>query len=194
MGEQTLEPTPVVAPARGGRRRFTVALLVTVLAVLGAGLWWVSHPTWFADFAGEESSVTAPGRPLWVGITFPNVAKSPVTVHLGSVTAHTAFDSSSASVTSFVCTNRPQPGRGLTVLGTGGPVMVRRYCIHLVRADDADMTVGRGHPEYLVLRILPAHTGRLRVDRIDVNYRKGLQQGSQSIGFKLTVSARPGGA
>jgi len=61
----------------------------------------------------------------------------------------------------------------------------------VVRVDDVDLTVGRGHPEYLVLKIVPAHSGRLRLDRVDVTYRKGFQRGTQSIQFHLTVTARP---
>jgi len=51
------------------------------------------------------------------------------------------------------------------------------------------MTVGRGHPEYLILKILPAHRGRLRLDRVDIDYRNGLQVGTQTISFGLTVKA-----
>jgi len=130
--------------------------------------------------------VTAPGRPVWVAVTFPDRAIDPSTVHLDTVHAHEVSDST-ATMTAYVCTNRP----GMDVLGSGGTAMMRQTCRRLVRAHDLDMTVGRGHPEYVMLRIVPAHIGRLRLDRVDVTYRRGLQRGTQGISFHLTVFARP---
>lgn len=77
-----------------------------------------------------------------------------------------------------------------TAVGTGGTRMVRHLCRRVVRASDVDMTVGGGHPEYVILKIVPAHAGRLRLNRVDVTYRKGLQRGTQGIDFDLTVTAR----
>jgi len=84
---------------------------MAALGILGAGIWWCTHPTWFRDFGAEEGTVTTPGKAVWAGVTFPNV-----------------------------CTNRPQHGSGITAFGIGGTPMMRRYCIHLVRARDVDMT------------------------------------------------------
>ena len=192
MADQVAEET-LAAPPPGGwgaRRVAIVAGVLVALAALAAGIWWLTHPTWFSDFGAEEGVVSTPGRSVWVGVTFPNVGRPPVTVHLDSVTAHVASDTSGATVTSFVCTNRPQTGRGIRAIGSGGTAAVRRYCVHLARARDVDMTVGRGRPEYLLLKIVPAHLGRLRIDRVDLTYRKGLQHGTQSIRFHLTVKAR----
>lgn len=188
MADQVAEATSAPPPARsGGRRVALLAGALVALAALGGGVWWLTHPTWFGDFGGEEGVVTTPGRPVWIGVTSFNSSEPDVTVHLDSVLAHVVSDTSGATVTSFVCTNRPR----LAMLGSGTTAMMRQSCVHLERARDADMTVGRGHPEYLMLRTRPAHTGRLRIDRVDVTYRNGLQHGSQSIRFALTVEAKP---
>lgn len=189
VAEETLASPP---PGGWGARRAAIVVAgLVVLAALAAGVWWLTHPTWFSDFGAEEGVVSTPGRPVWVGVTFPDVGRPPVSVHLDSVTAHEASDTSGATVTSFVCTNRPRTGRGIRAVGSGGTAVVRHYCVHLARARDVDMTVGRGHPEYLLLQIVSAHLGRLRIDRVDVTYRNGLQHGTQSIRFQLTVKARP---
>lgn len=169
-----------------------MAILVLVaLGALSAGAWWLAHPSWFPAEGAEESMVTTAGRPVWASVTFPNVGISPVSLHVDTVTAHAVSDTSAATITPYVCTNRSQTGRGITAVGTGGTAMVRHLCGRLVPANDADMITGRGHPEYLILKIVAAHPGRLRLDRVDVTYRKGLQRGTQGIDFHLTVTAKP---
>jgi hypothetical protein len=196
MTDSTVAVTPHPPPASRHGRRWRIAgtiLAVVVLGVLAVGAWWFTHPTWFPSSAAEESAVTAPGRPLWTAVTFPNVAQTPITLQLDAVVAHVVSDTSAATVTPYVCTNRPGLGRGVVALGTGGTAMMRQLCMRVVRADDVGMTVGRDHPEYLILKIVPAHAGRLRLDRVDVTYQKGLQRGTQGIALQLTVTARPAG-
>lgn len=183
--------TPPTTRWRHRRRLVAVAVLLAVCGVLGWATWWATHPTWFPNPGGDQGARTVPGRALWVSVTFPNVVKPPVTLHLDSVRAHVVSDTSDASVSAFVCTNRPQFGPGLTVLGTGGNAMMRHFCVRRVPAHDVDMTVGRGHPEYLLLEMVPAQPGRLRMDRVDVTYRKGLQRGSQGLNFKFGLLTRP---
>lgn len=65
-------------------RRVIIAAALAVLAALAAAVWWLTHPTWFPDFGAEEGVVSTPGRPVWVGVTFPNVGRPSVTVHLDS--------------------------------------------------------------------------------------------------------------
>lgn len=181
-------------PASGHHRWRRIAVATVALAALGAigaCVWWLTHPTWFPDFGGDQGAVATVGRPLWAGLTFPNVAIDPVTLHLDTVTAHAVSDTSAATITPYVCTNRPQSGPGITAVGIGGTAMMHHLCARVVPAHGVAMTTGRGHPEYLVLNILPAHAGRLRLDRVDVSYRKGLQRGDQWIDFDLTVAVRP---
>lgn len=189
VAEETLASPP---PGGWGARRGVIVVAALVgLASVAAGVWWLTHPTWFSDFGAEEGVVSTPGRPVWVGVTFPDVSAPPITVHLDSVAPHVVSDTSGATVTSFVCTNRPFTGPGITVLGSGGTAMMRDSCAHLARARDVDMTVGRGHPEYLLLKMVPAHLGHLRIDRVGLTYGKGLQHGTQWIRFALTMQAHP---
>jgi hypothetical protein len=181
-------PHPSLAPRHGWRWRISFAVLaLIVLGFLAGGGWWLTHPAFPTVGGANEGVVVAPGRSLWVAVTSPNVEVAPATVHLDSVTAHEVADTSAATVTPYVCTN--QPGRSM--LGAGGTAMMRHLCRRVVPANDADMTVGRGHPEYLMLKIVPAHAGRLRLDRVDVTYRRGLQRGTQEFDFQLTLTARP---
>lgn len=184
-------PHPFLAPRHGWRRIAIAVLVLIVLGFLAGGGWWLTHPTFPTAGGANESVVVAPGRSLWAAVTYPNVKVGPATVHLGTVTAHEVSDTSAATVTPYVCTNRPQSGPGLTALGTGGTAMMRHLCRRAMPANNADMTVGRGHPEYLMLKIVPAHAGRLHLDRVDVTYRRGLQRGTQEFDFQLTLTARP---
>jgi len=80
--------TPHPPPASPHVRRLWIAGAILAVVALGAlAAWWLTHPTWFLSTA---------------------------TVHLDAVAAHVVSDSSAATVTAYVCTNRPQPGPGVS--------------------------------------------------------------------------------
>lgn len=178
------------------RRRITIAavviaclLLVAAVAVLG---WRWRHPTFFFP-AGSNSSIegvtTQPGVVNWIGMTYPNISRTPVILHIDDVEPRVASDTAGARISFFICTNIQPPGPDELALGTARGD-VSKYCSHLVPASNVDMPTGRGHYQNIVMRVVATQPGKLRVNGIDVSYRDGWQHGTQWTGFGVTVTAR----
>lgn len=177
--------------ARRVRRR--IAFAVTAIAVLtiagGSALWWARHPTLFADNGGTETGPAEVGQPVWVGLTFPEDGHAPIRLHLESVHVRVVSDSSEASLSAFVC-ETPRQAVGGTAMGMGDSAMNRRVCLHPVPARNVTMTLGNRYRQYIDLEIVPTKPGTLRIDRLDLTYSHGLQEGTQTIDLGLTINTR----
>jgi hypothetical protein len=174
------------------RLRWQVLLaLVAAVVLVGAGarfIWWAKHPSLFNDGA-TESGPAVVGQLQWVGVTYPDDSLAPTTLHLESVHARIASDTSAASIRPIVC-EAPWQAVGETAVGSGSVASQRSLCLQPVTARDVNMTLGRGYRQYLVLEILPTKPGTLKIDRVDVEYSHGLQEGSQSLSWNITMNAR----
>ena len=191
------EEPPLTEPGERSprRRRITIAaisvvciLAVAALAVLG---WKWRHPTFFpsASNSVSEGVTTRPGVVTWIGMTYPNTARAPVTLHVDGVEPRVDSDSADAHISFFICTNIQPPGPGELALGSvrGN---VSSYCSHLVPASNVDMAIGRGHYQSIVMRVVATRLGQVRVNGIDLRYRDGWQDGTQWTGYGVVVTAR----
>lgn len=179
-----------VLDARRIRRRIALALAAIAFLTMAGGrlLWWFKHPELFEDHGATEIAPAVVSQPLWVGLTYPEDGHSPTRVYLESVHVAVGSDTSAASLSEFLCEAPWQPVGG-TAMGIGDSAMNSRLCLHPVPAHARWMTLGQGYRQYLVLEVVPSKPGILRLTRVDLTYKHGLQDGTQTIRTDLTINA-----
>ena len=188
MGTAVAE-LPVTLKRRLRWRVLLIALVLLIAVGVWRAVWWVQHPTLFPDARDNESGPATVSQPLFVGLTFPDDGQAPTTLHLESVGIGVRSDTSAARLLPVVCEAPAQAGGG-SALGFGSGEDARGLCLHPVAAHNVTMTLGRGHQQYIVLEIVPTKPGTLTIDKFDLSYSHGLQDGTQTIGMNLTVNAR----
>ena len=147
-------------------RLWWVAALVALVAVAG---WYVTHPAGLGSGAAVRATSKV-GTPVYVAA----LAGSPDrAVDIRSVEAEVGGD---ADVRALVC-------RGGSARSTAD---ARAFCAGLEPAEGAEVTAA----DSLLLRITPTGPGTVRVDRLRVDFRDGLQWGSSDVATDISVEAR----
>jgi len=187
---ETVQAAPPATVARRLRWHVFLALVAALTLVSGGArfIWWAKHPSLFNDGA-TESGPAVVGQLQWIGVIYPDEGMAPTSLHLESVHARIASDTSAASIRPILC-EAPWQAVGGTAVGSGSAASQRSLCLHPMTARDVNMTLGRGYRQYIVLEILPTKPGTLRIDGIDVQYSHGLQEGSQALSWNITMNAR----
>ena len=170
-----------LAPWQAGQswRRFLVLLPVIAL-VLGAALWWWSHPRAFEE-GGIGIMPGEPGRSVFVGMSR---APADARVSLIDVRPRIVADDTSAQVTVHVCRIADRD------LGGVGNAYDR---VDDICASLREPTGPLEPLDQLIVEIVARDEGVLVMDGVDVVYRAGAQRGTQSTGLHTTVEFGPKG-
>lgn len=164
--------------ARRALTAITVAMLVTVLLTTGG--WWLSHADALSPSGNQVTAPTAVGRTVWLA---SNVETGGQALQLHRVTPHLQQNSSGATVDVVLCRRSADP------LGVGAQSdPPTQQCSSLVpfRPSEAVLSQEPGRVELLV-RVIPRHSGLVRIDGLDISYRAGLRTGSQRSGTSMVV-------
>ena len=160
----------VVAPSRRGWRIATYALvLLVLLGVLG----WVStHPKALPTTDTTVRAETPVGEPVYIGV-FGAQADFDRTLHVAGVHV---FATAAADVTIV-----PHVCHGGSVNVTVTP---ESFCREVGPTEGATLTSG----DAIVLEVVGAVPTVVRIDRVRIAYRDGLQRATQDAGARSEVS------
>lgn len=156
-----------------------------VLGLLAFGWWW-THPTLFSDLSGEYSADPRPvdQAAVALSVTYPPMHGGAV-VDLRSASAHFRDDSVAARATFVIC-------RGTTPLGLVDGDLAK-WCTSVLDLP-ATLQYKPSSDETVVMRVQPTRPGRVVIDSVTLDYRRGAdhlwQQGTQTIQVGLTLTAR----
>ncbi len=166
--------TARLVPGRSGRARRRLLVLLPVIAlVLGAALWWWSHPRAFADHGAGLGAVTEVDEVRYFGIANP-----PRDLEILAVRPLVTGDSADATVTAVVCVGEDASSG----IGAGGSEMVAERCLSLREP------VGPITPDdQLLVEVRGASEGTVVVDGVAVTYRDGIRRGTEVLDFDITV-------
>ena len=185
----------VTAPttARSRRLRLTAAgVAVVVVAALGFGLHWWTHPTAFESLGDSYSSDPLPvsDAALSTTVVFPRVDEEPETVTIHGLHAVFATNTANATATFSICHMAPgeEPIGAVhapdTVCHDIEPAKPGSS-LHLGVAPDSD---------YLFVTAAPTTPGVAHLTRVELDYSRGTahlyQRGTQSIRVDRTITAR----
>lgn len=168
------------------RGAVVLVALSTVVALVAGFAWWWTHPTLFRDLGVAEGM----DRPLPVaqarlseGIVFPPLHGG-TTVDLRSASAHFTTNSAAARASFVIC----HDGAVGLVKGDLG-----KYCTSTT-ALPSSFRFAHGDREIVVMTLTASKPGRVHVDKVTLDYRRGSdrlwQRGKQTIAVDLTFSAR----
>ncbi|WP_152188623.1 hypothetical protein [Georgenia satyanarayanai] len=174
--------TEWLRPAGTGRaRRRVLALLLLVALVLGAGLWWWSHPQAFQGPGNSVTASTEPGRSLFLGLAY---APHDADVSLIGVRPRVVADDTPARVTVHVC----RPADPYLSVGVSHD-HVEDICASL-----REPTGPLDATDQLVVEVVAQEEGAVVIDGLDVTYRAGVRRGTQWTGEHATVEVGPPGS
>lgn len=166
--------TERVLPAGAGRgKRRVLVLLPAVALVLGAALWWWSHPRAFADYGAGLGAVTEVGEARYFGLGNP-----PRDLEILAVRPLVVAGSADAAVTGVVCAGEAV-GSGV---GIGDSEMVAESC-RSVREPAGPVTPD----DKLLVEVRGASAGTVAVDGVAVTYRDGVRRGTEVLDVDITV-------
>ncbi|PYF98359.1 hypothetical protein SAMN05216184_11111 [Georgenia satyanarayanai] len=162
------------APWRTGRawRRFLVLLPVVAL-ILGAALWWWSHPRAFEGYGAGLGAVTEVGEARYFGLGHP-----PRGLEILEVRPLVVPGSVDATVAAVVCVGTGDKGG----VGAGDSEMVAEGCLS-VREPAGPLTPD----DQLLVEVRGASEGTVVVDGVAVTYRDGVRRGTEVLDFDITV-------
>ena len=157
---------------------------VVVLVLAGAVLvgWTWRHPTVLADEQRRVGASTAPGEPVYVGLTFPGERDDAVEID------HAEVDDAPGGidVAFWVCTIAdPELG----AIGAAHEDDVDETCSTLEPAEGATLSLGTDPRQQLLLAVTPVTRGLVEVEitGVDVTYSHGWQHGTQRLGSEVSV-------
>jgi hypothetical protein len=159
-----------VAPSRRGWRVATYAVLLAVL--LGVLGWVSTHPEALPTSDTTVRAETPVGEPVYVGV-FGARADFDRTLHVAGVHV---FATAGADVTIV-----PHVCHGGSVNVTVDP---ESFCREVGPTEGATLTSG----DTLVLEVVGSVPTVVRIDRVRVVYREGLQRATQDAGARSEVS------
>jgi len=168
-GPEDHGPLAVTASRRGWRVATYVLLLLVLLAVVG----WVStHPKALATSDATVRAETPVAQPVYVGV-FGAPADFGRTLHVAGVRV---FATSDAEVTIV-----PHLCHGGSVHVTITP---ETFCTELGPTECATLRAG----DEILLEVVGDAPGTVRIDRVRVAYREGMQWATQDAGARSEVS------
>ena len=162
------------APWQAGRswRRFLVLLPVIAL-VLGAALWWWSHPRAFGGYGGQVGAVTEVGETRFFGLGHP-----PRDLEILEVRPLVASDDADATVGAVVCVGAATRGG----IGVGDSEMASESC-GSVREAGGPLTPD----DHLLIEVRGTAPGTVVVEGVAVTYRDGVQRGAEVLDVDIGV-------
>jgi len=187
----------VWSDARVTKRMIFGALAVFVLAALGWGAWWWTHPTLLSDASMGLGSGSAPPKPVAEAVHHVGVAGDPWKVggHRETITFHGyqprfSTDGAGLKVVLSVCVARMEKS-GLDVVGfVGGDL--HEHCTEVRPVKDGS-TMEIGTREYLVATVTATRAGKSTLTAISVDYSRSgrhlWQHGEDVIEGGCTVTA-----
>jgi hypothetical protein len=178
-------------PAATRRRTFKIVAGIVVLAVVAAGgwgIWWLRHPTNFANTYGNgEWAHLQVGQTALATTAFSPGVGRVSQVHIDALDPRVVQNTSGGTVRFELCTIR----RSGTAVGMdiGGLARLNRYCSAITPAVGADFSLVKDKQE-LVMVYTPARPGLIRVAGVDMTYKAGWQEGTEHIGVDTTLYVR----
>ncbi|WP_454085177.1 hypothetical protein [Georgenia sp. Marseille-Q6866] len=152
--------------------RCFLVLLPAVALVLGAALWWWSHPRVFTDSGAGLGAVTEVGDARYFGLGNP-----PRDLEIVAVRPLVVAGSADAAVTGVVCV-----GGDASRVGIGDSQMVAELC-GSVREPAGPVTPA----DQLLVEVRGASAGTVAVDGVAVTYRDGVRRGTEVLDVDITV-------
>ena len=187
MGDpRSSTPTVATGPHSGGqtpRRRYARRVVagsfaVLVFAALVAAGWWRTHPTAFDSYLGV-SITNHIGVPALLPLSAqPDSPTAEKTVAIEAVRPRIAHAPVGAQVSAWVCHNSKIGTPGGANAGRG---RLAPNCSEVVPAAGAVVHLGGGSRDIIMLRVNSTRRGAVIFDGVDVRYRSGLQNGTQSF-------------
>ena len=174
----TTSEAPAATARPRSRRSLVATALVPVLA-LGAGAWWVTHPS---DAFRQQGSTMA--LPVAVGETglaglFVGAGRE---VTLRDVRPVLTTNTADATVRVVLC----QPVADLIGSGRG---TVESACSRVLPLEGAALSGERAGRPYLLVAITPKRAGTVVVDGVEISYRDGVRRGTETAGVTVKVDA-----
>lgn len=161
------------------RRSWTAWLWVPVAFVLVAvGLWWMGHPAALPT-TGTAVEVTAKtGQQVYAGMTVDddrNIRITSVEVTTASDSAD-PLDTDGLEIRTWIC-------RGGAIAQTTQP---ERFCTNVLPAEGN--TLHLGGDDQLMISVDSSAAVDLRLERLLISYRDGLQRATQDFGPKFDIT------
>lgn len=160
------------APVDGANSRRLRYVIVVAAAVMALAGWWLTHPSAFWPAGNESITTSVVGDPL----VLPAWIHPDSGVHLRSVAPVVVANTGGAELSMFVCPS------GVAV----GNVELADDC----RPFSAG-TPFEGSAQELVVHVDGTSPGVIKIEGFEVEYRQGLQFGSDVTGLHLTACFRP---
>lgn len=171
-----------VGTGRWSVRRLVVGVVMMLAGAVGWGGWWWSHPGVFDPApdswsVGGGESVSAGGPAIHIGMTYPSDGASEA-VTIIKAAPHVLVNTAGARITFEICSVRP--GGPAIASSTGD---LRKYCSRVKPVADAKLPLRRNRSVQQVMMTIAAdHPGAIRVQGMDLTYRRGIQYGTQRVG------------
>jgi hypothetical protein len=175
-------------PAAEHRQILRLAVIVVVLVVVvglgGWGVWWLRHPTVFANAYGDADSAHVLVHQTALAVTefSPGVGRVS-SVHIDALKPRVVQNTSGGTIRFELCTLLP--GGAAVGLDIGGLSRLGRYCGAMTPAVGAEFSLVKESQE-LVMLYTPARSGRIRIAGVDMTYRAGWQKGTERVGVDTT--------
>jgi hypothetical protein len=190
------DPTDATARTSGWRslhvhtrRAIVGGLVLTVLLVAGFVIvdrW--RHPEAFGPISGFGVGFkdVHPGRTVYVGVMFED-QDATGTAHLHHISANVVSDSADTDIGFVMCTIVP----GNSAFGAARQADLESGCSSLEPVEDADMELNGDPRQQVLMSLTPHRSGKVRVRGVDVSYRDGWQDGTQTTGGDVEVTTKP---
>jgi hypothetical protein len=172
-------------------------LVMVVLAALGSTIiggvvfWHWRHPTVFyaVGRSGPEAFLVGKvGEPQTAGMTFPRNGHRTGTVHVIAVVPDVVHNTATATFTVDVCTLDPRARVGGIILQSQHDTTT--ICRSRTPAQGADLHLGPGLPDQIVVTITPSRSGLVSLRGVHLTYTYGWKRGTQNTGLWAQIRAK----
>lgn len=146
--------------------------LPAVFILLAIGLWWLGHPQELAAPDRTATASTKAGRTLYLGVTDASQRGRDLQINEIDIPKPSSGD---ATVKAWVCVDG-------SIAATTDPT---RFCSDVVTAKGHDLRLGT---DQLMISIDADSAQKVKVARLTVSYREGLQRAEQPVGPVYAVA------
>jgi hypothetical protein len=165
-------------PWRRVRRGLGALAAITLIVALGIVGWTWRHPSAFDAYSGGGGSgISRVGanRPAYFGVSYPSSG----TVHLDNLKPDVVSNGAHATFAFVICHIDPTDPTA-SLLAAGRPRDVRDNCARVTRAIGSSLDLGVNAGEQLLMEVIPAQAGVVRIAGVEATYSFGWQHGTPS--------------